>query len=77
MPGACAYGGAFLRVRDETREWRRLGQMMLFDDSFEHAAYNRGSTPRMVLAVQLIHPDLQGSMRQAVDGRYTYVRPER
>ena len=72
--GRPAFGGAFLRVANETREWRRLGQMMLFDDSFEHAAYNRGAQPRVVLAIQLIHPDLAagGSL---VDGRWTYSRP--
>ena len=42
------YGGSFLRVGEETREWRRTGQMMLFDDSFEHTAYNRGGSPRVV-----------------------------
>lgn len=46
-----------MRVGNETRAWRE-GQPLLFDDSFEHAAVNRGHSPRVVFVADLWHPDL-------------------
>ena len=63
-----------MRVGKETRAWRRAGDIVVFDDSFEHDARNDGDAPRMVLAVQLLHPDLgEGTL---VDGRWVYSTPE-
>ena len=65
---------AYVRVGKETRAWRRAGDIVVFDDSFEHDARNDGDAPRMVLAVQLLHPDLgEGTL---VDGRWVYSTPE-
>ena len=45
-----------LRVGEE---WRMLeeGKMIIFDDSFEHEAFNASSSPRIVLIFDIWHPD--------------------
>ncbi len=50
---------SLLRVAEETRWWAQPGEIQLFDDSFEHSVKNEAATgPRVVLGVELIHPDL-------------------
>ena len=39
------------------RRWEE-GQLLVFDDSFEHEVWNRGEHPRAVLIVHLHHPQL-------------------
>ncbi|MCH9673396.1 MAG: aspartyl/asparaginyl beta-hydroxylase domain-containing protein [Gammaproteobacteria bacterium] len=46
-----------LRVGDETRSWEP-GGLLIFDDSFEHEAWNRGDRDRVVLIFEAWHPDL-------------------
>ena len=53
-----AGGGTYLRVADVTRRWGAPGERMLFDDSFEHGVLNEGAAPRVVLGIELRHPDL-------------------
>lgn len=52
VPGGCA-----LRVGHETREWR-LGEMLIFDDSFEHEAWNRGNADRTILLFEIWRPEI-------------------
>jgi aspartyl/asparaginyl beta-hydroxylase (cupin superfamily) len=49
--------GCSIRVGDETREWRE-GHCLVFDDSFLHEAWNRGTQMRGVLLWDIWHPDL-------------------
>lgn len=49
--------GCEIRVGPETRGWKQ-GKAILFDDSFEHEVWNRGSTDRIVMIVDFWHPDL-------------------
>ena len=50
-------GDCALRVGDTTRQWQP-GRCTVFDDSFEHEAWNRTESDRIVLIVDLWHPDL-------------------
>lgn len=50
-------GDCALRVAGETRGWRE-GGCLLFDDSFEHEAWNHTGEDRIVLIVDVWHPDL-------------------
>lgn len=51
-------GGAWLRVADKRVEVEE-GKAIVFDDSFEHEAGNdHPSSPRVVLVVDIWHPDL-------------------
>lgn len=49
--------GCGLRAGDETRHWEE-GRLLLFDDSFEHEAWNRGNSDRVVLIFETWNPDL-------------------
>lgn len=53
IPEKCA-----LRVGNEIREWRP-GKCLMFDDSFNHEAWNRSERTRFVLLLDVWHPDLQ------------------
>jgi len=52
IPDGCA-----IRVGDQTRNWTP-GKCLIFDDSFEHEAWNRSDKPRAVLIFEIWHPDL-------------------
>lgn len=49
--------GATLRVAGEERRWSE-GGLLVFDDSFEHEARNESETGRVVLCVDVWHPQL-------------------
>jgi aspartyl/asparaginyl beta-hydroxylase (cupin superfamily) len=46
-----------IRVGSETRDWEQ-GKAIMFDDSFEHEVWNRGTTDRIVMIVDFWHPEL-------------------
>ncbi|MGQ0659707.1 aspartyl/asparaginyl beta-hydroxylase domain-containing protein [Sphingosinicella sp.] len=55
--------GCALRVGSETREWR-LGETLIFDDSFEHEAWNRSGETRVVLLFEIWRPEIGAAERQ-------------
>ncbi len=57
--------GCALRVGAETREWRK-GEMLLFDDSIEHEAWNRGAETRVVLLFEIWRPEISPEERMAL-----------
>lgn len=60
VPPQCA-----LRVADQTHAWRE-GEVVVFDDSFEHEAWNRSDRPRVILLMDTWHPDLSAVEREAL-----------
>lgn len=44
-----------IRVGDQTRNWKK-GELMIFDDSFEHEAWNRSDEQRVVLMFDIPNP---------------------
>lgn len=54
-----------IRVGNETREWRE-GKVLAFHDSHEHETWNDSNEPRVVLIVDLWHPDLTLAERRAI-----------
>jgi Aspartyl/Asparaginyl beta-hydroxylase len=54
--------GCGLRVGAETRAWQP-GKLTIFDDSFEHEAWNRGSSDRTVLLFEIWRPDIDADER--------------
>ena len=44
-------------ARGRRREWQE-GEVLLFDDSFEHEVFHDGVGPRVVLIVDVWHPQL-------------------
>lgn len=60
VPGDCA-----LRVGNEVREWRE-GEALIFDDSFEHEAWNRSGSTRVVLLFEIWRPEISTEERTAL-----------
>jgi len=57
--------GPLIRVTNETREWIE-GKFIIFDDSFEHEVWHDGSSVRLVLIVDIWHPDLTAHEKAAL-----------
>lgn len=49
--------GCGIKVGGETRSWTR-GEILCFDNSFTHEAWNKGQEKRVVLMLDLYHPEL-------------------
>ena len=60
VPGNCS-----IRIGDDVHEWRE-GELFAFDDSFEHEAWNRATSDRVVLIFESHHPDLRPEERAAI-----------
>ena len=60
VPPGCA-----LRVGNETRPWRE-GELVIFDDTMEHEAWNRSSELRVVLLFDIWRPELTAAERRLV-----------
>jgi aspartyl/asparaginyl beta-hydroxylase (cupin superfamily) len=65
-------GDCGLAVGGETRRWRE-GQCLVFDDSLEHEAWNRTAEPRIVLIVDLWHPELTPAEIAYLEGLHRFA----
>jgi aspartyl/asparaginyl beta-hydroxylase (cupin superfamily) len=57
--------GAFMRVGEEKRTWKR-GKCLVFDDSWEHEVWNQSDQLRAVLLMDTWHPQLAKEQREEV-----------
>lgn len=64
--------GCGLRVGNETREWR-FGETLIFDDSFEHEAWNRSGSPRVVLLFEIWRPEIAAEERVALTALFEAI----
>lgn len=55
----------FLRVANRWRTWRE-GEWLIFDDSFEHEVWHNGTAVRLVLIVDIWHPELTEHERKTL-----------
>lgn len=60
VPDGCGF-----RVGNETREWNE-GQLMIFDDSIEHEAWNDSAETRVILLFEIWRPELTEEERAQV-----------
>lgn len=60
IPGGCGF-----RVGNDVREWR-TGELLIFDDTIEHEAWNLSSEERYVLIFEIWRPELSQRQRQLV-----------
>ncbi|MGA8278638.1 MAG: aspartyl/asparaginyl beta-hydroxylase domain-containing protein [Rhodanobacteraceae bacterium] len=65
VPENCA-----IRVGRDIHHWRE-GKIIAFDDSFEHEAWNRSGSDRVVLIFEAHHPDLSAQERAAIEHVYS------
>lgn len=64
--------GCGLRVGAETRAWRE-GELTIFDDSFEHEAWNRGASDRTVLLFEVWRPDIDADEREQLTRLFSAI----
>lgn len=57
--------GCSMRVGAEVRSWEE-GRCMIFDDSFEHEVWNRSNGTRVLLLVDVWHPEVTPAERIAI-----------
>lgn len=60
VPDDCA-----IEVAGEIHAWRE-GEVVVFDDTYEHQAWNRSSSTRVILLMDAWNPDLSDAEREAV-----------
>lgn len=54
-----------LRCGNETRSWQQ-GRLMIFDDSIEHEAWNRGDATRIIVLFEIWRPEISLDERRAL-----------
>jgi aspartyl/asparaginyl beta-hydroxylase (cupin superfamily) len=54
-----------LRVGNQLRQWRE-GELLIFDDSMEHEAWNRSDRQRIILLFEIWRPEIGGADREAL-----------
>jgi aspartate beta-hydroxylase len=64
VPPGCGF-----RVGGETRQWRE-GELLVFDDSVEHEAWNSGASDRIILIFDVWRPELSQDERRAVTAMF-------
>ncbi len=64
--------GCWLRVGNQTREWRD-GEMLIFDDSIEHEAKNPTGETRIILLFDIWRPELNEDERRLVETVFNAV----
>ncbi|KAM7346098.1 uncharacterized protein ACRADG_012093 isoform 2-T2 [Cochliomyia hominivorax] len=57
--------GTRIRVAEEERSWQE-GKFLIFDDSFEHEVWHEGQGLRLVLIIDIWHPDLNEKQRRTL-----------
>jgi hypothetical protein len=65
-------GDCGIRVGEETRRWEE-GRCLVFDDYFDHEAWNDTDEDRLVLIVDLWHPGLSATEVTLLEGLHTYT----
>jgi len=63
--------GCSIRVAKTVHAWRE-GKAFAFDDSYEHEAWNRSDSARVVLIFEAHQPDLTEHERNAIEQAYAY-----
>jgi aspartyl/asparaginyl beta-hydroxylase (cupin superfamily) len=65
-------GDCAIRVGDQVRHWEE-GKCLVFDDYFEHEAWNHTDQLRKVLVVDIWHPDLSQNERLLLEGLHRFA----
>jgi aspartyl/asparaginyl beta-hydroxylase (cupin superfamily) len=64
--------GCWLRVGNETRQWRE-GELLIFDDSFEHEAKNPSGELRIILLFDVWRPELGEGERAGISSIFDAI----
>lgn len=63
--GLIVPSNTYLRVANETKSWKE-GEWLIFDDSFEHEVWHNGTSIRLVLIIDIWHPDLSDDEKRTM-----------
>ena len=58
--------GCVIRVGTEERTWRE-GECLVFDDTYEHEVWHRGTVTRFVMLLDVWHPELTAAERVVLE----------
>lgn len=64
--------GCGFRVGGEVREWRE-GELLVFDDTVEHEAWNNGTSDRILLIFDVWRPEVDADERRAITALFEAV----
>lgn len=67
VPPGCGF-----RVAGETRQWRE-GELLVFDDTAQHEAWNDGSSNRIILIFDVWRPEIEPEERRAITALFQAV----
>jgi hypothetical protein len=67
VPPGCGF-----RVGGETRPWRE-GELLVFDDSVEHEAWNSGERDRIILIFDIWRPEVGPEERRAITAMFAAI----
>jgi len=67
VPDGCRF-----RVGNEVRAWEE-GKLLIFDDSFEHEAWNEGTSRRVVLLFEIWRPEIDAEERAALTALFEAI----
>jgi len=62
-----------IRVADQTREWHE-GSSIILDDSYVHEVWNDAEESRVLLLLDLWHPDVKVEERERISNMFSYAR---
>ena len=62
-----------IRVADQVREWHE-GSSIVLDDSYVHEVWNDSSESRVLLLLDLWHPDVRIEEREKITNMFDYAR---
>ena len=55
--------GCFMRIGETQVTWKE-GEILVFDDSFEHEVWNLSGEERLIFILDIFHPDLSQSQKK-------------
>lgn len=61
-----------LRVGDQIRSWEE-GKVVVLDDSYEHEAWNETNEMRVVLLIDVWHPDVRKEERKRIGSMFQFA----
>lgn len=67
VPPGCGF-----RVGGEMRQWKE-GELLVFDDTVEHEAWNDGDRDRIILIFDIWRPEVDATERRAITALYEAV----
>mmetsp|Transcript_12370 Transcript_12370/g.24940 ORF Transcript_12370/g.24940 Transcript_12370/m.24940 type:complete len:340 (+) Transcript_12370:25-1044(+) len=62
-----------IRVADQVREWKE-GSAVVLDDSYVHEVWNDSEETRVLLLLDLWHPDVKAVERESISNMFDYAR---